>query len=41
VLVAGERLLVVATRAGLGRLVGESAEHPDGQSFVDVGSTTP
>jgi Trk K+ transport system NAD-binding subunit len=36
VLVAGERLLVVATRSGLGRLVGESAGQPDGQSFVDI-----
>jgi len=41
VLVAGERLLVVATRSGLGRLVGESAGHPDDQSFVDIGSTGP
>lgn len=41
VLVAGERLLVVATRSGLGRLVGQSAGHPDDQSFVDVGSTGP
>ena len=41
VLVAGERLLVVATRSGLGRLVGESAGHPDDQSFVDVRSTGP
>jgi Trk K+ transport system NAD-binding subunit len=34
-LVAGERLLVVATRGGLGRLLGQSAAHPDGESTVD------
>jgi len=31
----GERLLVVATRGGLGRLLGPSAAHPDGESTVD------